>query len=116
LEAAAGVIAMLIADEAAKFRPIVVSGTGPQVRVYTVHGHDAVDGANVSEAALAQSPTAGTWTLTLPVPDDDLDWVTTKMSAWPHIAVSGAAEEAKSASIEPSAAVPVIDLSELRRV
>jgi hypothetical protein len=115
LEGAAGVIAMLIADEATRSQPIVVSGTGPQVRIYTVHGPDAVDGTNVGEGGLAQNPTTGTWTLALPVPDEDLEWVAPKLADWPHIVVAGPAEESNAASGVPTANTPEIDLTELRR-
>jgi hypothetical protein len=115
LEGAAGVIAMLIADEATRARPIIVTGTGPQVRIYSVHGPDAVDGTNVNEGGLAQNPTTGTWTLVLPVPDEDVEWVTAKLAEWPHIVVAGPSEESNAASEVPVVNMPVIDLTELRR-
>jgi hypothetical protein len=112
LDQAAGVISMLIADEATRDRPLVVSGTGPQVRVYTVHGEDAVEGTNVTEAALAANPTAGPWTLTVPVPDDDAEWVDAAFAELPHITRAVPTTETKAAARRPS--VPVVDMTELR--
>jgi hypothetical protein len=109
---ASGLISMLIADEVTKDRPLVVSLTGPQVRIYTVHGDDAIDGSGVTEAPLATNVTTGAWTLSVPLPDEDAEWVNGQLSQLPHIGVSAPVPEAKAAAVVPL--VPVIDLTELR--
>ncbi|MGH9298072.1 MAG: hypothetical protein ACRDZP_08875 [Acidimicrobiales bacterium] len=110
---AAGAISMLIADEVTKDRPLVVSGSGPQVRVYTVHGGDAIDGSGVTEAPLARDATTGAWTLSVPVPEEDAEWVSVQLAQLPHVSVVTPVTDAKAAppAVPP---VPVIDLSELR--
>ncbi len=109
---ASGLISLLIADEVTKDRPLMVSVTGPQVHIYTVHGDDAIDGSGVTEAPLATNVTTGAWTLSVPVPGEDAEWVSGQLSQFPHISVSAPAPEAKAAAAEPR--VPVIDLTELR--
>ena len=49
LEAATGALSIVIAEEVTAMEPIVLTGCGPQVRVYTVYGQDSVDGDNVIE-------------------------------------------------------------------
>lgn len=74
LESVAGVACSSIASEALKNDGVVVQGSGPRVRVYCVFGDDAVSGDGVDEDALAKSPTAGDWSLSLPCNADDLKW------------------------------------------
>src|SRR5207245_209921 len=61
LDRVAGVAASLIADEAPKDHPIVVSGSGPRLRVYCLYGEDAVTGDGNNEESLTRNPTAGDW-------------------------------------------------------
>jgi hypothetical protein len=76
LLAAAGVAASLVAREAMAASPIVVAGEGPRLRLYCVHGEAAIEGTNVNEAALPESPIgAGSWTVSLPCPEEDLSWI-----------------------------------------
>jgi hypothetical protein len=111
LNRAAGVVSMLIADEVTKDRPLVVSGVGPQVRIYTVHGEDAIDGSRVSENGLAVDPTDGAWTLSVPVPEEDAGWIAGRFDALPHVTSAiPAAEESES---NTARVVPVVDLGEL---
>lgn len=71
-----GIASSLITREAMKESPIVVAGNGPRVRLYCVYGEDAIEGANVNEAALPNSPAESEiWTMSLPCPADDLSWV-----------------------------------------
>lgn len=112
LDRASGVISMLIADEVTRDRALVVTGTGPQIRIYTVHGDDAVDGSSVSERPLSTVPTAGTWTLSVPVADEDAMWVGVELAGLPHIAIAEPVEP--SPAPRARSAVPIIDLNELR--
>lgn len=71
-----GVACSVIAREAVKDSPIVVAGKGPRVRLYCVYGEEAIEGHNVDETALPDSPAeSNSWSLSLPCPADDLPWV-----------------------------------------
>jgi hypothetical protein len=71
----AGIATSLIAAEAPKDDKIVIWGGGPRVRVSCVYGEDAVTGEGFNETMLARSPTDGTWSMSLPCPEEDLTWV-----------------------------------------
>lgn len=116
LSAASGTIALLIADEVTSDRPLIFSGNGPQIRIYTVHGDKAIDAVDVNESPLPVIPTNGDWTLTVPVPDDDAGWVTEMLANLRHIEIdTEATPTAARASASPDrAAIPVIDLNALR--
>ncbi len=76
LVAATGIAASLIAREAMVLSPVVVTGDGPRLRIYCIHGEKAVEGTQVSEATLPSSPIGtGSWAVSLPCPADDLSWV-----------------------------------------
>ena len=70
-----GVASSLIASEAAKDSPIVVYGSGPRIRIYCLYGEDAIVGDGANESELASNPTSEDWTVSLPCPEDDLEWV-----------------------------------------
>lgn len=71
---ASGVASYLIEAEAARESPIVIWGVGPRVRIYCLYGEDAVSGEDANEQALPSSPTDGDWNLSLPAPEEDLNW------------------------------------------
>ena len=71
----AGIASALIADEAMKTAPIVVSGSGPRVRIYCLYDEEAIVGEQAKETSLPAIPTAGNWQMSLPCPADDLPWV-----------------------------------------
>jgi len=76
LLAATGVAASLVAREAMTASPIIAAGKGPQLRLYCIHGEEAVEATRVNEAALPSSPVESEgWTVSLPCPADDLSWV-----------------------------------------
>jgi hypothetical protein len=75
LQAVKGVAASLIADETPKEAPIIVSGSGPRLRVYCLYGEDAVVGDDCDESPLTWNPTEGDWHVFLPCSDEDLEWV-----------------------------------------
>ncbi|TBU98380.1 hypothetical protein DNJ95_10775 [Stutzerimonas kirkiae] len=75
LRAVAGVASSLIADQAPKDAPIVATCEGPRTRIYCTYDEDAVDGSDASEDGLGFDPLKGDWTLSLPCPKDELDWV-----------------------------------------
>lgn len=72
-----GIVSALITEQAMKPSPIIVSGDGPQARIYCLYGDDAVEGSKTNEAAIPGSPVenGGDWKLSLPCPSEDLVWV-----------------------------------------
>lgn len=121
LESITATAAMLIAEEYAKATPISVAGGGPLVRVYTLHGTDAVEHDLDHESALTFDPTAtAAWTLTLPAEDVDVEIARAAVASCAHVEVRDIAElarAARSAAAAAPAATPpfVLDLEELER-
>ena len=76
-----GIASSLIASLAMQDTPIVVYGHGPRVRIYYLYDDDAISGKDASEGSLATSPTEGDWTMSLPAPAEDLDWVNRSLSS-----------------------------------
>lgn len=74
LLAETGVCAAIISEEYTRDAPIIVRpASGPQIRIYTVHGEDAVE-ALQDEMPLAVQPLVDPqWTLSLPCGVDDID-------------------------------------------
>ncbi len=111
LEGATGVAASLIAAEAWRAVPLVVSGAGPQLRIYCVYGEDAILGEETNEDAVSWSPTDGDWRMEVPCPPDDLDWVTAAfadVSAWIDV-VDNSVKRASAAGERTVGSVPPID-------
>ncbi|MBK9214649.1 MAG: hypothetical protein IPM59_03480 [Chloracidobacterium sp.] len=79
LDAVGGVAASLISDECFQDSPAVVSGSGPQVRVYCIYGEDSVSGDGVNEGVLTFEAATGDWSMSLPCHPDDLEWVTNEL-------------------------------------
>jgi hypothetical protein len=75
LIAVSGIAASLIAAEAWRGTPLIISGVGPQLRIYCLHGEDAIVGDETNDDSLAWSPTDGDWTMEMPCPREDLEWV-----------------------------------------
>lgn len=111
LHGATGVAASLIAAEAWRAMPLIVSGVGPQLRIYCLYGEDAILGEDTSEAGLSWSPTDGDWRMEIPCPPEDLDWVTAAIAdVSPRIEVVDNSVKRESAAAEPAAgAAPAID-------
>jgi hypothetical protein len=88
-----GLAGMVIADEATMVAPIVISpATGPRVRVYTVHGEDAIDAEGL-ETPLSAYPTADPgWTLSLPCNAGDLKFAENATAHLPEIRVHDVSE------------------------
>jgi hypothetical protein len=78
--AVAGIAASLIADEALKAAPIVVTCEGPRTRIYAIYNEDALGDADAVEDALAYNPLHGDWAVSLPCFADDLRWVQQALS------------------------------------
>lgn len=109
-----GVGAAAIADEYTRDSPIIISGSGPQVRIYTLHGSDAVEADLSDERPLTQDPTAAEWTMSIPCADVDLDDFTELLSGAANVEIRSAAGDDETVPAEPKAAArPVIDLAAL---
>jgi hypothetical protein len=70
-----GIAASLIAAEAWRSSPLIVAGVGPQLRIYCLHGEDAIVGDDINEDSLAWSPTDGDWKMEMPCPPEDIEWL-----------------------------------------
>ncbi|MBK8614735.1 MAG: hypothetical protein IPN85_15025 [Flavobacteriales bacterium] len=70
----AGEASSTISSEGPTDSPFIAHGSGPRIHVYCVYGEDAVSGEGVEEEALTTKPTAGDWSLSMPVPEEDLEW------------------------------------------
>lgn len=75
LKAVAGVAASLITDQAPKGTPIVATCDGPRTRIYCLYDEDAIEGSDASEDPLGFEPLKGDWAVSLPCPEEELDWV-----------------------------------------
>jgi hypothetical protein len=118
LTAITSIAAMLIADEQAKDTPITITGGGPLVRVYTVHGDEAIEHDDADEADLAFNPTSGeAWTLTLPASGADVAIVAAAITSAPHVDVRDVGDEAGDRTAAKAAPPTVLelDLKELER-
>lgn len=113
LDRARSVASMLIAEEHLSSSPAVLSGVGPQVRFYTLHGDEAIEGEDPAPVPI--EPAEGDWRLSLPAGGGDLALAEEALAALAHITAydPGAPTAAASTSTaEPSPQV-VIDLGEL---
>ena len=70
-----GVAASIIADQAPKDAPIVITCDGPRTRIYCLYDDDAIEGSDANEDPLGFDPLAGDWQVSLPCLKDDLSWV-----------------------------------------
>jgi len=70
-----GIAASLIAAEAWREMPVVVSGVGPQLRIYCLHDEDAIVGDDTNEGSLTWLPTDGDWAMQMPCPPEDFEWM-----------------------------------------
>lgn len=70
----AGEACSTISSEGPMDSPFIVHGSGLRIHVYCVYGEDAVSGEGVEEEVLSSNPTTGDWALSMPVPEEDLEW------------------------------------------
>lgn len=109
LMSVSGIAASVIADQAAKGSPIVVTCEGPRTRIYCIYDDDSLDESGCNESKLGFDATKGDWQVSLPVHEDDLDWVkaalkklTTRVvarAASTGIEVEGSEKSAASAEV-----------------
>lgn len=118
LDAIKGIASALITEEYTRVAPVIVSGTGVQVRIYTLHGDDAIDADPFDETPLTQYPTQGGWRLSLPCGAYDLDEAIQATTQSTHVEVRSL-EEATAASTGDAIQAPLrpaVDLSALERL
>ena len=70
-----GIASSIISTESPKDAAMVVRGSGPRVRMYCLYDDDAIAGDDANESALAECPTEGDWSMSLPADADDVSWV-----------------------------------------
>lgn len=75
LLAASGVASSIIADQAPKSAPIIVTCNGPRTRIYCVYDDDAIESSGGDENPLGFNPLEGEWKISLPCHPEDLSWV-----------------------------------------
>lgn len=75
LRAVAGIMSSVIADQAPKTAPFVVTCDGPRTRIYCTYDDDAVDGSDSNEDGLGFDALKGDWAVSVPCNEDDLSWV-----------------------------------------
>lgn len=85
LIAVQGVAASVIADQAPKDKPIVVTCDGPRTRIYCLYDDDALDESDANEEPLGFDPLKGNWHISLPCLKDDLEWVSGALASSEHI-------------------------------
>lgn len=95
LEEAGHIAAMLIAEEHTASNPILLSGCGPQARLYTLHGPKAIDGINANEEAL-QVQASNEWELALPASGPDLALAAEGVEPLDHVTVYDTAASSAS--------------------
>ena len=75
LESVGGVAASIISERAPAESPIIVTCSGPRTRIYCLYDEAAIDGSASNEDTLGFDPLNDGWAISLPCPDEDLDWV-----------------------------------------
>ena len=81
LQKVAGISSSSIASEATKNDAFIVSGSGPQVRIYCAFGEDAISGDGINEDLLKDSATREGWQMSIPCLPEDLEWSQKKLKA-----------------------------------
>jgi hypothetical protein len=117
LDAATGPAAMVIAEEVTRAAPIMLSGNGPQLRIYTLHGEAATEADLDQEMSFPFVPTDGNWALSLPASPEDLEAVGTALAAISsRLSVRDSTDGDRVAmASRRSASIPTINTTELER-
>lgn len=121
LTAITSIAAILISEEYTRDAPIVVKpASGARIRVRTVHGMDAIEAINDETPLYAGGLSEPGWSVSLPCGSADLEEITAALSGVAAITVRDTSEGISALADDRTngrtgAAVPVIDLSEMRR-
>lgn len=105
-----GSAASIIADQAPKDAPIVVTCDGPRTRIYCLYDEDAVDGSDASEDALGFDPLKGDWRVSLPCSADDLAWVQKSLAQKSTRITARGPDEAIAANTSENAAATALTI------
>jgi hypothetical protein len=118
LEGVSSVAATLIADEYTMINPITISGGGALLRVYTLHGDDAIEADFSDEDELTFNPTGGeSWLLSLPAAGPDVAAAEALLASASHVEVRDIEQVAGSTAMtsKPATRELILDLEELMR-
>jgi hypothetical protein len=74
LDSVANLACMIIAEEYTSTAPIVVTGAGPQIRIRTAYGDDAVGADDDEGGPVYRSLSSADWNLSFPVGDMDISY------------------------------------------
>lgn len=95
-ERIAGVMATVVNMEILREHAMVLMGDGPRVKVYCLYDEEAITGDKARENGISHNPFAsGDWTLSVPVPEQDKEWVERALKGAPHVVVRLPDEEAE---------------------
>ncbi len=108
----AGIASSLIADQAARNAPIIVTCEGPRTRIYCLYDDDSLEDGGSGEAKLGYEPLKGDWQVSLPCLKEDLDWVAPALARLTKRVVARDLAEGISADSKAASAVadPVLNL------
>ena len=81
LQSVSGIVSSIIAERGPKDAAIVVTSDGPRTRVYCLYDEAAIEGGDAKEDDLGYEPLKGQWAISLPCPEDDLEWVRRALKA-----------------------------------
>lgn len=102
----AGEASSTISSEGPMDSPFIAHGSGPRIHIYCVYGEDAVSGEGVEEEPLSSKPTTGDWALSMPVPEEDLEWTKESLKGKSKRVTARASGEAITESKEAASTVP----------
>lgn len=71
----AGIASSVIAERGPEDAAILVTCEGPRTRVYCLYDEAAIEGGDAKEDDLGYEPLKGQWFISLPCPEEDLEWV-----------------------------------------
>lgn len=75
MNAVAGIVASVVADQGPRDAPIVATCDGPRTRFYCLYDEDALEAGDFNESGVSHDGTKGDWKISIPCPKDDLAWV-----------------------------------------
>lgn len=75
LKSVSGLVASIISSEVTSEAPIVISGSCPRLRIYTVFGEDAITKDKVNEDPISFDISDDDWQISLPCLEEDLEWI-----------------------------------------
>lgn len=103
LQAVTGTASSLIADHAPESAAIVVTCDGPRTRIRCVYDEDAIEGTGLNEEPIGFDPLNGDWKISLPCPDEDLDWVKASLARQSERITARAVSESVKSGLDRSA-------------